>query len=401
MKVRQAKKEDFDRILDITAYSYGFNAAAARERYQLRFELTQDEQFVVEENGIITANTRCIPFMQNIRGTMKSMEGIAMVASDAESRRKGHIRATMEYLLQKMYKEGVCLSTLYPFKDTFYASFGYVNANPFAQLEIKPQFLRKWKKLPEGYYVKRQPYEEGLEIYKKLHKKFVAKMHGAVERSEKRWKEYQGPSMKWSAIAYNPKGQPEGIMIYSSKGFSVGFSWAEEGTLNIEDFIAISPEAKKSLFNFIFLHSDQINKVYFPMYYYTSELYPWLDGFFMAQIKVNNIWMARVVNVLNALQDLPTNNEGTVKFKLIDEQIKENNSTFEITIKNNAIQIKDLGKEKVNCELTIQGLSAMVYGILTAKELTVFNWINNATSNEIEFLEKTFPLERPWLTEGF
>jgi len=111
--------------------------------------------YVVEIDGKITTKSRNIPLIQNVRGKLIPMAGVSNVASDPVSRRKGHVRKLMEYLVRKSYDDDLNVSTLYPFKDTFYAKFGYVNVNPNTQLVIKPSQLRKWKTLPEGYTTKR------------------------------------------------------------------------------------------------------------------------------------------------------------------------------------------------------------------------------------------------------
>ncbi|MHA1187441.1 MAG: GNAT family N-acetyltransferase, partial [Candidatus Heimdallarchaeota archaeon] len=226
MKIRQATEEDFDQILDVTAVSYGFDAEQARERYKKKYDETFDEEFVVEVDGKITAKARNIPLIQNVRGKLIPMAGISMVATDPVSRRKGHIRKLMEYLVRKMYDDDLTVSTLYPFKDTFYAKFGYVNVNPTTQLIIKPNQLRKWKTLPEGYSIKRTNDVDSFAIYKKIHEEFFGNIHGGVVRPEKRWKEYGEKSRVKVAVVYNPKGKPEGIVRYSIKGFSSGFDWA-------------------------------------------------------------------------------------------------------------------------------------------------------------------------------
>ena len=104
VKIRQATKEDFEQVHEITAYSYGFDTLASKEGGMKRWEITYDEQYLAEIDGKITANTRMIPFEQNIRGVWKKMGGIAMVVTDPVFRRKGHIRDIMNFLIKKMAK---------------------------------------------------------------------------------------------------------------------------------------------------------------------------------------------------------------------------------------------------------------------------------------------------------
>jgi predicted acetyltransferase len=401
MKIRQATEDDFDQILEVTAVSYGFEAEQARERYKKKYDDTMDEEFVVEVDGKITSKARNIPLIQNVRGKLIPMAGISMVASDPISRRKGHVRKLMEYLVREMYKDDLNVSTLYPFKDTFYAKFGYVNVNPYTQLIFNPSQLRKWKTLPEGYSIKRMNNEESFEIYKKIHEEFIGNIHGGVVRGEKRWKEYaENPRVK-VAVVYNAKGKPEGIIRHSIKGFSSGFDWAPEGEINVQEFFYLTNKAKIALLNYLYSFCDQIVKVMLPIYPETSEIYTWLDNFFIAEIKSQNIWMARVIDVKKTLQDLHTESNEEITFKVVDPLIEANNTVFQIAGNKKKITVKELKEKSAPLELTIEGITALVYGLLTAEELEYFDWIKGASDATNKILDNFFPLKVGFLSEGF
>ena len=93
--------------------------------------------------------------------------------------------------------------------------------------------------------------------------------------------------------------------------------------------------------------------------------------------------------------------EGSIKIKITDEQLNENNQTFELFAEKGKILVNSLGNKKPDVEMTIEGLTALVYGFLTANDLEVFNWIKNANEKNIALLNSFFPLLKPILTEGF
>jgi len=401
MKIRQAKEEDFDKILDVTAISYGFDAERNRERVKKSFDVTFDEEFVVEVDGKITAKARNIHLIQNVRGKLIPMAGISNVATDPISRRKGHSRKLMEYLMQKMYEDDLNVSTLYPFKDTFYAKFGYVDVNPMKQVIINPAQLRKWKTLPEGYSLKQTNDVESFAIYKKIHEEFIGNIHGGVVRGEKRWKEFDQKSRVKVVVVYNPKGKPEGIIRYSIRGFSSGFDWASEGEINVHEFFYLSNKAKIALLNHLYLYADQIVKLLLPIYPETSEIYTWLENFFRAEIKSQNIWMARVVDVKKTLQDMPTETEEEISFKVTDPIIKENNAVFQINGDKKKIGIKELKDKTIPLDITIEGLTALVYGLLSAEKVESFGWMKGASETNKKILDNFFPRKIGFLSESF
>lgn len=401
MKIRQATLEDFEIINELNGVCYGFDPKSMSERFLKRYEFTFDEQYCVEIADQIVANARSIPLEQNVRGKWLKMGGIAMVVSDPEHRRRGYIRELMNFLIERMYEEGYSVSTLYPFKDTFYASFGYVNTPPTVRMEFNPNLLSKWKKLPQGYSVKRMDHEEAFPYYKEIHSKAMEKVHGGVKRTEKRWREYDQQSPAWYAVVFNSNGNAEGVMKYIYKGFGSGFEWAEEGRINISDFWTLTPKAKHSLFNFLFLHADQIVKVRLPTNPAESSYYNWLQGYFTTELSPINIWMARIINVQKTLNNMPTAAKINLKVNVIDSLLKDNNQTFAIAVKNNELIVTPLGDKKADLELTIEGLTALVYGVLSAEELEPFNWIKNASKEQKTTLSETFPRITPFMLEGF
>ncbi|MHA1557232.1 MAG: GNAT family N-acetyltransferase [Candidatus Heimdallarchaeota archaeon] len=401
MKIRQATLKDFDRINELNGYCYGFDAKAVKDRFWLKYEFTFDENYCLEIDNKVVANTRCIPLEQNIRGKWLKMAGIAMVVSDPVSRRKGYVRETMNYLLKKMSDEKYAVTTLYPFKDTFYAAFGYVNAPPSVKMKVNPKFFSKWKRLPKGYSVERLTHTEAFEIYKSIHNKAVNNIHGAVRRSEKRWKEHDGPSPAWYAVAFNEKKEPEGFLRYRSKGFSTGFDWSEDGLITISDMFTLTPYARHALFNYLFLHSDQIIEVAIPMNPNESDLYTWLQNYYKTKLHPDVVFMARIVDVEETLQDMKVPFDGQITVKITDSHISKNNQTFEITAEKNALKISAMGDNPAETEMTIEGLTSLVFGILPATDLEPFNWLTKSKKADIDLLDKWFPMKKPWLTEGF
>jgi predicted acetyltransferase len=400
MKIRQAKLKDFERIHEITAISYGFDVEAARERQNNRFQIIYDEYYCLEEDGLITAVLRMIPFQQYVRGKKLPMAGIAMVASDPLHRRKGYIRELMNYCLKKMEDEMYAVSCLYPFKDTFYAAYGYVNANPRIYMKFNPKFLNRWKKLPEGYNIKRVTHAEGSETFKEIHAKKMAEIHGGVERSTKRWKEFEQGAGD-VIIAYNSKNEAEGIMKLYSKGFSTGFDWSEDGKIRIAAFLSLTPNARRSLYNYLYMYSDQVIEITMPIYTHETELYPWLQSYYLTELKTDNIWQSRIIDVKKTLDGMKVHFDGEITLSVKDDLCAKNNQSYQIVSKDGKITVKALGQEKSKNNFSIEGFTALVYGILSTEEIEAFGWLTNSKLDDKAILDKWFPIHPPQLTEGF
>ncbi len=401
LKIRQTTPEDYERINELNALSYGFDKEVFAERFKERFAYQFDENYCIEVDGIIAANIRLISFDQNVRGKIMKMGGIAMVVTDPLYRRKGYSREIMKFLIDKMGKENFAVSNLYPFKDTFYAAFGYVNANSHVFMKFNPKFLIRWKNLPEGYRIERLSLSEGYKYYKEIYNTKIKDVHGGIIRSEKRWKLWEEKWPGWFVVAFNSKGKVEGILRYSTKGFMEGFSWSESGKMQVNDIKFLTPQARHALYHYMYLYADQVVEVTMPIFPNESEIYPWLQGYYMTELKTENIWMARIINVKLTLDDLPVETDGKITVKISDDHCPQNNQTYIITSQKGKLSVEELGEKPSKLEMTQEGLASLVYGLLTTDNLEVFKWIKNVSKEEKELLDAWFPLLPPVLTEGF
>ncbi|MBD3189273.1 MAG: GNAT family N-acetyltransferase [Candidatus Heimdallarchaeota archaeon] len=401
MEIRQATLADFEIVNELNGYCYGYSPEANKELHQKHFEHTHKEQYCIEQNNTVIGNARCIPFEQNIRGCWKKMGGIAMVVSAPEVRRRGNIRQLMLFLFKKMHESKMGVSTLYPFKDTFYSSFGYVSGPATVQVEINPKQFKRWRKLPHGYSIERFPFNEGLNFFKNIHEKAIQEIHGGVRRSEQRWNEFLITRKDWLAVVFNASSEPEGVIQYQSKGFGSNFPWAEEGKIAIRENYTLTPEARHTIYHYLFLHADQINKVILPINPNYSSPNPWLQDFYTSSLQTGVIVMDRIIDVQSSLQDLPIEKEGQLVINVIDNFCPWNNREFELKGKNSQLKVSLVEAQNSSLEITIEGLTSLVYGLLSVNDLQTFQWIKGLSKSQRKLLAQWFPLKEPWMMEAF
>ncbi|TFG31389.1 GNAT family N-acetyltransferase [Candidatus Thorarchaeota archaeon] len=393
--VRRCTSEDKDTIWKILSYAYSV-PDASRERFLERLDLIEKEFFLNEVDGVPVAIARVLEFEQNVRGILKSMGGIAMVASTPEYRRSGHNRDLMLTIFDDLRRNGFVISTLYPFKDTFYSNIGYVKMPPSRTLEFNPNMLVGIK-VPDGYTAQREEGEEMLQLRKVLHNAMVLETHGAVMRSEERWTEMTKNFNLKAVVARNGKGEPEAIMIYSIKGYGEGHEWAETGQINIVEFTWISLEGRDSILNYLYKHSDQIIKVTMVISTRDQDFYHWLSNIHTPTLRSNIVSMARIIDVSKSMSDFPVNSPGVVLISVIDPQIEENNKIFEIREKDGLLSIKESAKQ-AKTTIRIEGLTSILYGTLNEAQLRRLDWLEGESPSG---LFNWFPPAYPWLTEDF
>ncbi len=393
--VRRCTPKDKDAIWNIVSYAYSISDTS-RERFLERLDVIAKEFFLNDVNGVPEATARLIEFKQNIRGLLKPMGGIGMVASSPEHRRSGYTRDVMLKIFETMRDEGLATSTLYPFKDTFYGNLGYVKMPPSRTLEFNPTSLEGIK-LPIGYSVKREEGDEMQQLRRVIHKVMVLETHGAVMRSEDRWNEMTKNFTAKAVVARNQNGDPEAIMIYSIKGYGEGHTWAETGQITIFEFNWITLEGRDAILSYLYKHADQIVSVKLVVSTRAQDFYHWLSNIHTPTLKSNIVSMARIIDVEKSMSGFSTTHPGKALIHIVDSQIEENNQTFEFNAENGQLSVTK-SSEAAKTTIRIEGLTSILYGTLNESQLRRLGWLDG--DSPIPLFE-WFPPATPWLTEDF
>jgi predicted acetyltransferase len=147
MKIRKIDKNERIEILkgDLYAYSRWTNQDLPRSHLNA---INPDDVLAAEIDGKIVAALQCFHFQQSVRGAIKSMGGIGGVWTYPEYRNRGCVKALMKSVFLEMRMQGICVSMLTPFKESFYESLGYAIANSTNEITIPIASLSNYLKLP-------------------------------------------------------------------------------------------------------------------------------------------------------------------------------------------------------------------------------------------------------------
>ncbi|MGV9170875.1 MAG: GNAT family N-acetyltransferase, partial [Promethearchaeia archaeon] len=396
MIVRRGKPEDIEDIIKLNRYSYAIPPDEdERMGKSLREIDVSNEFFLAVSDGKPRAHARMIPLEQNVRGTWKKMVAVSMVASAPETRRLGYVREIMLQSLKELQEEGYAVSMLYPFKDSFYSSMGYVKLPPWYTFTFNPKDL-VYSKNPADYRIKRVEPKEGWTACKGIHKHVVSRTHGAAKRSKKRWDEHKIWFHGDLAIAYGPKSEPEGYLAYRKKGYGQFENRDKVGTMNVQEILWKNPKALKALLSFISLHQDQIIEVRMPVTPLSQTYYHWIEGMNIPRVEARFITMARIVDVEEAFNGISVSNSGSVAIGVIDDQFEWNSQTFQVTNRNGELSVEPKGKSKPDIRMSIGSLACLLYGSLSCDELFELGMLKEKAP---DFLDEWFPKARPWLIE--
>jgi len=396
MSVRQATVDDFEAISELERYAYDLPPDYL-EMAKNRFPLSHDDYYLVEEDGKVVASTRLVELEQNVRKIWKKMGGVSMVATAPEARRRGHYRRLMVHMNEYMHDNGYATSVLYPFKDTFYGAFGYVNCPPMLRVVANPAHLKRWK-LPSGYSVSRMSYSDALSHYKTIQTEEGEKTHGATRRSNKRWEELSIGAKANVAVAFGPDGSSQGIMIHQHKGYADLYGKDDMGQMRVREWLWRNHDARSALLNYVHLHADQILKVEIPVNPSSDDYYQWIEGRNVIEMKTGLTFMVRCVDVQRTLEGLPTSREGDAVFRIEDSLCEWNNQTLQLEAEGGSLMVESLGDAEADTVLSIEGISALVYGTLTISELVPYGWIDGPVP---KIMKDWFPRAYVWMYENY
>jgi predicted acetyltransferase len=337
--------------------------------------------FVNQELQAISCATS--PLTQNLRGKLFPMGGVANVATHPAARRRGYVHMMMSRIFKDFDERNMATSCLYPFKETFYQRLGYV---PLPQTKIilfKPDCLSSILKMELEITYDLVSFYDGYEDFRAFCQQIQKAKHGMALFSIPQ-KEAAISHQAWLLIA-KKNGKIIGVMNYTLKDQIMN------QTLHAYDFLFMNSEGKFALLNWIARHIDQISKVILTLgpdqagENLFTDIRPEYQGLFVPP-------MGRVINLL-ALNGLPCG-AGEISIQLTDPNCKWNNGIWHLSGKDGNLKITP-GK-LVDCTLTVQGLSALVYGVTDPEELSIRKW-GNPSPEDQAVLRALFPPAQPYL----
>jgi len=338
---------------------------------------------VLVNNQLQAISCATTPLTQNLRGKLVPMGGVANVATHPAARRKGYVRQMMSRIFTEFHENQVATSCLYPFKETFYQRMGYASLPQTKRIQFNPQCLSALLKMDLEVTFDLVSFYDGYENFRRFCQQVQKTTHGmalfsvphkAAAKSHENW-----------LVFAKMQGEIIGAMNYTLKDQIMN------QTLHGHDFLFSNPEGKFALLNWIARHIDQVGNVILTIppnrngeNYYT-DIRPEHQGVFVPP-------MGRVVT-LAALNGLPCG-EGELTVQISDPYCEWNTGVWHLSGEGGKLQI--MSGSTADCDLAIQGLSALVYGVTDPEELSLRDWGNPDTEQQA-ILRGLFPPAIPYL----
>jgi predicted acetyltransferase len=328
------------------------------------------------------------PMTQNMRGKLFPACGVWGVSTFPSARRKGYCRQVMTSMLAADREAGKTFSNLYPFRESFYERLGYVAFPLFKIVRFTTLSLAPLLKMELGGEIRLQYIGEAYDNYREYLSWKRQHQHGMaffdyIDRAR------ANRNLLWSATAVFD-GEIEGIMLYRILGEEVG-----KYNFSATRFYYKTSRARYLLLDWIARHIDQAELAEL---WLSPDEFPetWLADLQIATESALRPAMSRVLEVekIGGMQI----GDGSFSARITDPQCSWNEGVWRFEEANGKLKVSR--GSKADCELTIQGLSALIAGTHDPHDLVLRGW-GNPDHSHCSLMRGMFPSMTPFMHEMF
>lgn len=389
--IRKVTIDDLEKVKKLHNYCTGRQwTDSVPSKEELGF-YTPNEILGMFNEQTLMAMIRNYTFNQCVRGELKKMGGISHVATFPEYRFNGYMKVLIKAAFIDMKEKHQCVSTLHPFNENFYEKFGYVGTNDNllvrAPLDGFSHYLKNESNIGMGWKEQRRraiDVQTEFETFKL--QLDLSENHGLVflnRMSMEYWKEDHE-----DAIVIFIKKNNE--VMAAAKYIKMGYG--ENGKIFVCEMYWKNIESRVMLFRYFAKHKEQFSHIELRVPY-GANFFEWIkDSSRPFEIKANNRpWMVRIIDVVEATNDIRVDLEDEVIIEIEDESCLWNNGIYKIQAVNNKLKIMKCYNIKPNMSMDIKGMTALLYGVYNTEELKFKGWISQEDSKYEEILDGWFP----------
>lgn len=389
--IKQLKgNEKWDTLHALTTYAFRASPPLMEKEKWMEKAKDREEDIVwgFFEKGEPVACTAESVMRQQIRGRIFSMSGIWGVATHPAARRRGFAKQLLNTTLSHAQEHGRTVSCLYPFRESFYDRLGYITFPQPKKVTIDAQSLAPALNLDLEGTVEMVGIKDGYDQYRDFLFTYQSRVHGmALSESGDRHRSQENEF--WLALAKH-ENQVIGLMAYAMKGEQV-----TQFTMRVSRFYYLNSLGKYLLLHWMARHIDQAKEieVWLPP---DERPETWLSDLNLSTRQLYIPPMGRILN----LADLEGIEVGPGRFQV---QIKDpvcpwQEGMWDFQSQDGKLAVQP--SSRADFALTIQGLSALLYGTHAVEDFPYRTW-GDPSPEMMKTLKRMFPVQVPYLHEFF
>lgn len=383
-KIVQLTENQFMDSIQLSQYAFQY--IVPEDQIPKRLEMLKKHKILgIFEAEQLAAKLHLIPFEVHIGEQKWKMGGIAGVATYPEFRRKGYVKDLMQQALKEMKEEGYSISMLHPFKISFYRKYGWELLTNRIKCTLSKSDL-VMQEVVSGT-IKRTNNDVNFYDLNEIYTHYASRFAGMLVRENTWWETITKDEL--ISIYYDADQRPKGFLVYSIK----------DSKMKVEEFVALTAEARKGLWNFICQHDSMVNEVEIIL----SEKEPLLYTLKEPNVKTELMpyFMVRIVDVEKFLSDYDFQWIGEeFVLQITDEYADWNEKTF--TLKNGEVYVhtEHDSVEGEVIQISINSLSTILFGYKRPLELYHLELLTGK-EEEIQKLEKMIPYRDSFFYDFF
>ena len=344
-----------------------------------REDLFWDTRWAVfdDREEIMMGSMIAAPYTMQFDGHDVPMAGIGGVAALPPYRKSGCTRACLTRVLQAAYKDGMLFSYLYPFSAAFYRKFGYGHAGERNRWKIRTDAIPDFP-VPGSYRLLDEtpdapksgscgiPDENAGQSrceadlrcaddawYRKYN--LMTRDEDVEYRAMKSLYPYENTA--YTYVYYDVEQHPAAAMTYSKK--------PDNGTsvLLCSRFVFENAEGCRALLSLIRKEQAQYDlaEIVLPGDFDLSAILPeWKKG--AVSCVREQYGMVRVVNAEQVLRLAKVRGSGTLRIRITDDIIEENNACFLASFENGTVTDVRKADDPEEIALSINAFSTLIAG---------------------------------------
>lgn len=417
MIIRKIKDEELKRTGQLFSVAFEFRsdkedeaaeqmAERCRNRPESRHDVFAFERWAAfeDDDKTMMANFSGTPYDVEFDGSTVKMSGVGGVASLAQYRRHGAIRACFNKYLRDLYNDGFLFSTLYPFSTSYYRKFGYECGGGMLNYQISIGALPKYD---VGGSVRLAEEGNCIEDIKQVFEGYRKGINLSAARGEidYRWlmKENPAASGHYTYVYYNEEGIPKGVMGFTKEYVDdPPVKSNPRFQMNCQQFYFADIEGFKGLMNHCRAFEAYYDYVVFtlPDHLKMENYLPERALREPLRMRRGVNGMVRVINVKTALELARYRGDGELTVRVRDEILEENNGVFHVEFEEGRASAVTVGDENaLDADLNITDFSRFLLGTHAPED---FSYVESAQFfASPEKLGKVFYRKPIHITESF
>ncbi|GAA0862438.1 GNAT family N-acetyltransferase [Paraclostridium tenue] len=386
MNIRYAVKKDLENIKDIWNYCFGDEEAFVNYYFNNKYK--PENTIIIEENDELMSSLQLNQYKINLNNKVYNTSYVVGVSTYPNARGKGYMKDMMDFALNELYKKDQLVSLLMPIDYRLYKKYGYEHCYDQIEYKLNIEELKQFKIVGDFEKITNNHINYMMDIYNE----FLLNTNGYVVRDKNYYENlFKEIKCENGHMYIHKEENYEGYIIY----------FIIEDTMFIREMCYKNIRSLKSMLKFVYNHNTQCKKVTIMSPVIDSIRYI-LPNLKTSEINIKPFMMGRVINLekfFNTLS-IECNDLDSVYIEIIDNQIKENNNVFEISVKDNKVKaIKS--NTKADIALSINYISQLAFSYIDIEKVLFLENITKTKENTkaINLLKSIFSKKENYINE--